>query len=76
VERDPTRQTVLDQFNIQVGDIPVLICPWRPGAEDPTTRGGGMFWLNTAIDEDSVYDLMGRGQARRLAAAVYGHPRA
>jgi thioredoxin reductase (NADPH) len=74
VERDPDTQTVLDQFNIQVGDIPVLICRGDLVLKNPTNaEAAECFGLNTGIDEDSVYDLMvvGAGPSG-LAAAVYG----
>jgi thioredoxin reductase (NADPH) len=74
VERDPDTQTVLDQFNIQVGDIPVLICRGDLVLKNPTNAAAAeCFGLNTGIDDDSVYDLMviGAGPSG-LAAAVYG----
>jgi thioredoxin reductase (NADPH) len=74
VERDPDTQTVLDQFNVQVGDIPVLICRGDLVLKNPTNaEAAECFGLNTGIDEDSVYDLMviGAGPSG-LAAAVYG----
>jgi thioredoxin reductase (NADPH) len=74
VERDADMQVALDQFNIQVSDIPVLICRGELVLKNPTNaQAAECFGLNTGIDEDSVYDLMviGAGPSG-LAAAVYG----
>jgi thioredoxin reductase (NADPH) len=74
VERDPDVQTVLDQFNICVVDIPVLICRGELVLRNPTNvEVAECFGLNAGIDDSSVYDLIviGAGPSG-LAAAVYG----
>ncbi len=74
VERDPDVQTVLDQFKIQVTDIPVLICRGELVLRNPTNaEAAACFGFNAGIDEGVVYDLLvvGAGPSG-LAAAVYG----
>ena len=74
VEHDPDVQTVLDQFNITVSDIPVLICRGELVLRNPSiAEAAACFGLNAGIDEGSVYDLIvvGAGPSG-LAAAVYG----
>lgn len=74
VERDPDVQTVLDQFNICVVDIPVLICRGELVLRNPSNAEvADCFGLNAGIDDTSVYDLVviGAGPSG-LAAAVYG----
>jgi thioredoxin reductase (NADPH) len=74
VERDPDFQTILDQFQIGVADIPVLICRGELVLRNPSNaEAAECFGLNAGIDEDSVYDLIvvGAGPGG-LAAAVYG----
>jgi thioredoxin reductase (NADPH) len=74
VERDPDFQTILDQFGIGVGDIPVLICSGELVLRNPTNaEAAECFGLNAGIDEGGVYDLIvvGAGPSG-LAAAVYG----
>lgn len=74
VERDPDFQTILDQFQIGVADIPVLICRGELVLRNPTNaEAAECFGLNAGIDEGGVYDLIvvGAGPSG-LAAAVYG----
>jgi thioredoxin reductase (NADPH) len=74
VERDPDVQAVLDQFNVQVTDIPVLICRGELVLRNPSNaEAAECFGLNAGIDESEVYDLIvvGAGPSG-LAAAVYG----
>ena len=74
VERDPDVQTILDQFQIRVADIPVLICRGELVLRNPSNaEAAECFGLNAGIDEGGVYDLivMGAGPSG-LAAAVYG----
>jgi thioredoxin reductase (NADPH) len=74
VERDPDVQTILDQFEIGVADIPVLICRGELVLRNPTNaEAAECFGLNAGIDEGGVYDLIvvGAGPSG-LAAAVYG----
>lgn len=74
IERDPDIQTVLDQFEIRISEIPVLICRGDMVLRNPTiAEAAACFGLNAGIDERGVYDLIvvGAGPAG-LAAAVYG----
>ena len=74
VERDPDIQTTLDHFDIQVTDIPVLICRGELVLRNPSNAEvAECFGLNAGIDEGEVYDLIvvGAGPSG-LAAAVYG----
>lgn len=74
VERDPDVQSMLDHFNVQVTEIPVLICRGELVLRNPSNaEAAACFGLNTGIDEGSVYDLIvvGAGPSG-LAAAVYG----
>jgi thioredoxin reductase (NADPH) len=74
VDHDADVQTVLDQFNISVVDIPVLICRGELVLRNPTNaEAAACFGLNAGIDETGVYDLIvvGAGPSG-LAAAVYG----
>lgn len=74
VERDTDVQTVLDQFEIRVTEIPVLICRGDLVLRNPSNaEAAACFGLNSGIDEGDVYDLIvvGAGPAG-LAAAVYG----
>jgi thioredoxin reductase (NADPH) len=74
VERDPDVQTVLDQFNIRVTDIPVLICRGQLVLRNPSNaEAAECFGFNAGIDENGIYDLIvvGAGPSG-LAAAVYG----
>jgi thioredoxin reductase (NADPH) len=74
VERDTEVQTVLDQFDISVTDIPVLICRGQLVLRNPSNaEAAECFGLNAGIDENGVYDLIvvGAGPSG-LAAAVYG----
>ncbi len=74
VERDPDVQTILDQFEIGVADIPVLICRGELVLRNPSNaEAAECFGLNAGIDEGGVYDLIvvGAGPSG-LAAAVYG----
>ncbi len=74
VDRDPDVHRVLDQFAIQLGDIPVLICRGDLVLRCPTNaEAAACFDLNAGIDESDVYDVIvvGAGPSG-LAAAVYG----
>jgi thioredoxin reductase (NADPH) len=73
VERDTGVQAVLDQFQIQVKDIPVLICRGVLVLRNPSNAEvAECFGLNVGVDSGSVHDLIviGAGPAG-LAAAVY-----
>jgi thioredoxin reductase (NADPH) len=74
VERDADVQALLDHFEIQLTDIPVLICRGELVLRNPSiAEAAACFGLNAGIDEDEVYDLIviGAGPSG-LAAAVYG----
>jgi thioredoxin reductase (NADPH) len=74
VEHDPDVQSVLDQFEIRVSEIPVLICRGDMVLRNPTiAEAAACFGLNAGVDVGGVYDLIvvGAGPAG-LAAAVYG----
>jgi len=74
VEREPDVQTMLDEFEITLADIPVLICRSDLVLRNPSnSEAAACFGLNAGIDEGSVYDLIviGAGPSG-LAAAVYG----
>ena len=52
VERDPGFQTILDQFQIGVADIPVLICRGDLVLRNPSNaEAAECFGLNAGIDE-------------------------
>jgi thioredoxin reductase (NADPH) len=74
VDADADIQVVLDQFSVQVTDIPVLICRGQLVLRNPSNaETAACFGLNTGIDQAGIYDLVvvGAGPAG-LAAAVYG----
>jgi thioredoxin reductase (NADPH) len=74
VETDPGVQEVLDHFEVQVTEIPVLICRGELVLRNPSnSEAAACFGLNAGIDEGGVYDLIivGAGPSG-LAAAVYG----
>ena len=74
VERDADVQAVLDHFEMQAQDIPVLICRGELVLRNPSNaEAAACFGLNAGIDEARVYDLIvvGAGPSG-LAAAVYG----
>jgi len=73
VERDTGVQNLLEHFEINLDDIPVLICHDRPVLRNPTNaQVAQCLGFNTEIDESRVYDLIvvGAGPSG-LAAAVY-----
>ncbi len=73
VERDAGVQELLEHFQINLGDIPVLICRGRPGLRNPTNaQVAQCLGFNSELDESRVYDLVvvGAGPSG-LAAAVY-----
>ena len=73
VDRDPGVQSLLEHFEINLDDIPVLICHDRPALRNPTNaQVAQCLGFNSEIDESRVYDLIvvGAGPSG-LAAAVY-----
>ena len=74
VDVDPDVQLVLDQFSIQVTDIPVLICRGQVVLRNPSNaETAACFGLNAGIERVGIFDLVviGAGPGG-LAAAVYG----
>ena len=74
VEVDPDVQTVLDQFEIPIADIPVLICRGTVALRNPSnSEVAACLGLNAGIDQADVSDVVvvGAGPGG-LAAAVYG----
>src|SRR6202047_4225136 len=74
VEVDPDVQTVLDQFEIPLADIPVLICRGTVALRNPSnSEVAACLGLNAGIDQAEVSDVVvvGAGPSG-LAAAVYG----
>lgn len=74
VDVDADIQVVLDQFSVQITDIPVLICRGQLVLRNPSnSETAACFGLNVGIDEVGIFDLIvvGAGPAG-LAAAVYG----
>src|SRR6202453_3131022 len=74
VEVDPDVQTVLDQFEIPLADIPVLICRGTVALRNPSnSQVAACLGLNAGIDQADVNDVVvvGAGPSG-LAAAVYG----
>jgi thioredoxin reductase (NADPH) len=74
VDADADVQLVLDQFSVQITEIPVLICRGELVLRNPTNaETAACFGLNAGIDQGDIYDVVvvGAGPAG-LAAAVYG----
>ncbi len=74
VDVDADIQVVLDQFSVQITDIPVLICRGQLVLRNPSNaETAACFGLNVGIDEAGIFDIVvvGAGPAG-LAAAVYG----
>jgi thioredoxin reductase (NADPH) len=73
VERDPGIQELLDHFQVQVSEIPVLICRGKSVLRHPTNADAAKcLGFNAEIDVSAVYDVIvvGAGPSG-LAAAVY-----
>jgi thioredoxin reductase (NADPH) len=74
VDVDPDVQSLLDQFEVKITDIPVLICRDKFVLRNPTnSEAADCLGLNAGIDHGDVCDMVvvGAGPAG-LAAAVYG----
>ncbi len=74
LDRDREAQELLDRFQIDFSEIPVVICRGTSVLRDPTNaRIADCLGFNEAIDRTHVVDLVivGAGPAG-LAAAVYG----
>src|SRR5581483_3192235 len=73
VDRDTQAREVLDRFQIEVADIPVVICRDRAVLRNPTNaQVAECLGFNEEIDQTHLHDLVvvGAGPAG-LAAAVY-----
>jgi thioredoxin reductase (NADPH) len=74
VDRDADVQSLLDQFHVEVKDIPILICRGDRVLKNPTdAEVAECLGFNAAFDADVVRDVVicGAGPGG-LAAAVYG----
>jgi thioredoxin reductase (NADPH) len=74
LDREADLQQLLDRFNVQVADVPVLICREKVVLRNPTNQQiADCLGFNDNIDPAQVRDLLvvGAGPAG-LAAAVYG----
>jgi thioredoxin reductase (NADPH) len=74
LDRDRDAQDLLDRFQVDIADIPVLICRGDAVLRNPTnSKIADCLGFNEAIDQTRVTDLVvvGAGPAG-LAAAVYG----
>lgn len=73
LDTDKTSQELLDRFQVDADEIPVLICCGRRALRNPSVQEvAETLGLNVAIDETQVRDLIivGAGPSG-LAAAVY-----
>jgi thioredoxin reductase (NADPH) len=74
LDRDRDAQELLDRFQVDVADVPVVICRGHAVLRNPTnSQVAECLELNEEIDQARVSDLVvvGAGPAG-LAAAVYG----
>jgi thioredoxin reductase (NADPH) len=73
VDRDPTVQTLLDRFQIQIDEVPVIICAGGHVLKNPSLELlSERLGLSAILNPDQVRDvvIVGAGPAG-LAAAVY-----
>jgi thioredoxin reductase (NADPH) len=73
LDTDERSQSILDHFQVKVGEVPVVICNARSVLRNPSIRElADCLGLNVSIDESQVRDLIvvGAGPSG-LAAAVY-----
>ena len=73
LDRDPVAQELFDRFQVNVDDVPVVICSGGAVLRNPSNAGiAGCLGFNEDIDETRLGDLtiVGAGPAG-LAAAVY-----
>lgn len=73
LETDERSQSILDHFQVNVDEVPVIICNARSVLRNPSIRElADCLGLNVNIDESQVRDLIvvGAGPSG-LAAAVY-----
>jgi thioredoxin reductase (NADPH) len=74
LDTDKTSQELLDRFEVNLNEIPVVVCNARSVLRNPSMQElADCLGLNSAIDQLQVRDLIivGAGPAG-LAAAVYG----
>jgi thioredoxin reductase (NADPH) len=74
VDRDPEVQKLLDEFHVDVRDIPILICRGSRVLRNPTdAEVAECLGFNPVLDPSAVHDVVicGAGPGG-LAAAVYG----
>jgi thioredoxin reductase (NADPH) len=74
LEEDAAAQALLDRFDVEVEDVPVLICRGKNVLRNPTNQHiADCLGLNAPLDTAQVRDvvIVGAGPAG-LAAAVYG----
>ena len=74
LERNADVQNLLDHFQIEVTDIPVVICRGETILRNPTNSEiANCLGFNDAVDRTQIHDvvIVGAGPAG-LAAAVYG----
>ena len=73
LDRDPGVQELLDRFDVDPDDVPVVICGSKAVLRDPTNdKIADCLGFNAAIDETRIRDvvIIGAGPSG-LAAAVY-----
>jgi thioredoxin reductase (NADPH) len=76
LDNDKISQTLLDRFEVKVGDVPVLVCNTPKGPSilrnPEIVEVADCLGLNATLDESHVHDLIivGAGPSG-LAAAVY-----
>ena len=73
VNTDPSVQTLLDRFDINAGDVPVVLCRGTVVLKNPSNEEvAACLGMNQQIDDNRIRDLIvvGAGPAG-LAAAVY-----
>jgi thioredoxin reductase (NADPH) len=73
LDRDPGVQELLDRFDVDPDDVPVVICGSKAVLRDPTNEKiADCLGFNVAIDETRIRDVVviGAGPSG-LAAAVY-----
>jgi thioredoxin reductase (NADPH) len=71
---DPCAQTLIDRFDLQSEELPIVLCPGGQLLHNPSEAAlARCIGLVGAIDQDRVYDVavIGAGPAG-LAAMVYG----
>lgn len=73
VDTDPDAQALVERFNLNVSDIPVVLCRGTHVLKNPSNASlATCLGMNPRTDDDKIHDLavIGAGPAG-LAAAVY-----